>query len=53
VQQVEWNANVLNARINKRFFADVARNASPSRSKRHDAIRQHGVQTGYRPWDRI
>jgi hypothetical protein len=29
VQQVEWNANVLNARINKRFLADVARNASP------------------------
>jgi hypothetical protein len=53
VQQVEWNANVLNARINKRFLADVARNASPSRSKRFNAIRQHGVQNGYRPWDRI
>jgi hypothetical protein len=53
VQHVEWNANVLNVRINKRFLADVAAMRARAGAAIHDAIRQHGVQTGYRPWDRI
>jgi hypothetical protein len=52
--KVKWSPALLNGRINKRFLADVARNATREQEREiRDAIRKGGAQAGYRIWDRI